>query len=198
MGRYAGRKAVVIGGTLGMGLATVKALLEGGAEVLLTGRNGKNLEAVRRELGSRAHVVASDATKLADIDALGRTVQEKLGEVDFVFINAGFAKLEPFDQVTEASYVQTFAVNTKGAFFTAQKLAPRVRKGGAFVFTTSVAESLRCRISRASFRAGVKQMSFSNPRCNGRCRRTPWSCRSAARAPASSPSSGTRRCGCSG
>ena len=41
------------GGTHGMGLATVKALLEGGAEVLLTGRNEQNLEAARRELGSR-------------------------------------------------------------------------------------------------------------------------------------------------
>ena len=37
MTKYAGKKAVVIGGTMGMGLATVRALLEGGAEVLLTG-----------------------------------------------------------------------------------------------------------------------------------------------------------------
>ena len=58
--KYAGKKAVVIGGTIGMGLATAKALLEGGAEVLLTGRNEHNLEAARRELGSRAHVVRSD------------------------------------------------------------------------------------------------------------------------------------------
>jgi len=43
MGKYTGKKAVVIGGTIGMGLATVKALLEGGAEMLLTGRNEQNL-----------------------------------------------------------------------------------------------------------------------------------------------------------
>ncbi|MBZ4422665.1 SDR family oxidoreductase [Myxococcus sp. RHSTA-1-4] len=142
MGRYTGKKAVVIGGTLGMGLATVKALLEEGAEVLLTGRHGKNLEAVRRELESRAHVVGSDATNMADIDALGRIVQEKLGEVDFVFINAGFSRIEPLEQVTEAAYDQTFGVNTKGAFFTVQRLAPLVRKGGSFVFTTSVADAV--------------------------------------------------------
>ena len=104
--------------------------------MLLTGRNEQNLEAARRELGPRAHVVRSDTASLADIDALGALVEEKLGQVDFVFINAGVSELEPFEQVTEASYDRQFDVNTKGAFFTAQRLAPLVRDGGSIVFTT--------------------------------------------------------------
>lgn len=48
--------------------------------------------------------------------------------------------LEPFDQVSEESYGRSFAVNTKGAFFTAQRLAPLVRDGGAIVFTSSIAD----------------------------------------------------------
>jgi NAD(P)-dependent dehydrogenase (short-subunit alcohol dehydrogenase family) len=135
--KYASKKAVVTGGTHGMGLATVKALLEGGAEVLLTGRNEQNVEAARREVGALgAHVVRSDTADMADIDALGALVQEKLGHIDAVFINAGVSELAPFDQVTEASYDRQFDVNTKGAFFTAQRLAPLVRDGGAIVFTT--------------------------------------------------------------
>ena len=136
MTKYAGKKAVVIGGTIGMGLATVRALLEGGAEVLLTGRNEQNLETARRDLGSRAHVVRSDTGNLLDIEALGTLVEEKFGQVDFVFINAGVSELKPFDQVTEASYDRQFDVNTKGAFFTAQRLAPLVRDGGSILFTT--------------------------------------------------------------
>jgi NAD(P)-dependent dehydrogenase (short-subunit alcohol dehydrogenase family) len=136
MGKYEGKKAVVIGGTHGMGLATAKALLDGGSEVLLTGRNERNLEAARRELGPRAHVVRSDTASMADIDALGTVVKEKLGQIDVVFINAGISELEPFDRVTEASYDRIFNVNTKGAFFTAQRLAPLVRDGGSIVFTT--------------------------------------------------------------
>lgn len=140
MEKYTGKKAVVIGGTIGMGLATVKELLVGGAEVLLTGRNEEHLKVVRDELGPRAHVIRSDATSLTDIDALGTLVEKQLGQVDFAFINVGTAKLTPFDQVTEATYDQTFNVNTKGAFFTAQRLAPLVREGGSFVFTTSIAD----------------------------------------------------------
>ncbi|MBC8103080.1 MAG: SDR family oxidoreductase [Cytophagales bacterium] len=137
---YTGNKAVVVGGTHGIGLATVRALLEGGAEVLLTGRDAQNVLAAQQELGSRALVVQSDTGSMADIAALGALVAEKLGAVDFVHINAGIARLEPFDQVTEESYDTTFDVNTKGAFFTVQRLSPLVREGGSFVFTSSIAD----------------------------------------------------------
>lgn len=140
MGRYEGKKAVITGGTIGMGLATAKALVEGGAEVLLTGRNERNLEAARQELGPRAHVVRSDTTSLSDIDALGTLVERTFGQVDFVFVNAGFSTLTTLEQATEALFDRTFNVNTKGAFFTVKRLAPLVRDGGAFVFTTSVAD----------------------------------------------------------
>jgi NAD(P)-dependent dehydrogenase (short-subunit alcohol dehydrogenase family) len=139
---YAGKKAVVTGGTAGIGLATVKALIAGGAEVLLTGTTAQNLETAQRELGPRAHVVRSDAGSMADIDELGSIVQEKLGKVDFVFLNAGYTKLEPFEQVTEAEYDKVFNINTKGVFFTVQRLTPMVREGGSFLFMTSVADEL--------------------------------------------------------
>ena len=73
---------------------------------------------------------------MADINALGTLVEKKFGHVDFAFINAGISELAPFDQVTEASFDRQFGVNTKGAFFTAQRLAPLVRDGGSIVFTT--------------------------------------------------------------
>jgi NAD(P)-dependent dehydrogenase (short-subunit alcohol dehydrogenase family) len=136
MGKYASKKAVITGGTIGIGLETAKRLIAGEAQVLLTGRNEQNLDQARRELGPRAHVVRSDTASLADIDALAEVVKNKLGQIDFVFINAGISELAPFDQVTEASYDRLFDVNTKGAFFTAQRLAPLVRQGGSIVFTT--------------------------------------------------------------
>lgn len=140
MNGYAGKKAVVTGGTHGMGLAMVEALLEGGAEVLLTGRNEKNLEAARSKLGPRARVVRSDAADMADIDELGGQVGDAFGGIDALFVNHGYAKVEPFGEVTEASYDRQFAVNAKGAFFAVQRLAPLVRDGGSIVFTSSVAD----------------------------------------------------------
>lgn len=139
MDAYAGRKAVITGGTIGMGLATARALLDGGAEVVVTGH--RHVEDAARDLGPRATVVRSDASSTSGVDALGTLVAQRFGQVDAVFVNAGVAWPEPFDQVSEASFDAMFAVNTRGAFFTAQRLAPLVRDGGAFVFTTSVATS---------------------------------------------------------
>lgn len=138
MSAYAGKQAVIVGGTHGIGLATAKLLLAGGAEALVTGREA-SAAAARRELGER--VVASDIADLGAIDALVEQVRARLGAIDLLFINAGVAELEPFDRVTAASYDRTFAVNTRGAFFTAQRLAPLVREGGAIVFTTSIAST---------------------------------------------------------
>lgn len=139
MSRLAGKTAVVTGGTHGIGLATVRALIAGGARVLLTGRDPGNLEAARRELGARAIVLGSDTSSLSDIDALADRARAELGHIDLLFINAGFAALEPFAQVTEAAYDRVFAINTRGAFFTVQRLEPLIVDGGAIVFTTSIA-----------------------------------------------------------
>lgn len=123
---YQGRKAVIVGGTTGMGLATVRMLVDGGAEVLLTGRNEANIAAVAEEFGSRAYVVRAHVARMADIDALAAEVEAQLGQVDLVFVNAGIGIFESFAAVTEATYDRFFAVNAKGAFFAAQ---PRQRSG---------------------------------------------------------------------
>ncbi|MCU0655860.1 MAG: SDR family oxidoreductase [Polyangiaceae bacterium] len=140
MTNWAGKTAVITGGTTGIGLAAAKALLAGGAKVLVTGRNEATLGAARAELGAGAIVVKSDTANLADIDALAERVRGELGQVDFVFVNAGIAVFSPLEQVTEGFYDQLFAVNTRGAFFTVQKLAPLVRQGGSFVLNTSVVD----------------------------------------------------------
>ncbi|WP_424185809.1 SDR family oxidoreductase [Actinokineospora sp. G85] len=141
MSGFAGKRAVVSGGTHGMGLAVAKALVDGGARVLVTGRDEERIAAARAELGERGHVLRADVADLAAIRALGAEVGERFGEVDLLHVNAGYAKLEPFLAVTEETYDRTFAVNAKGAFFTAQVLAPLVRDGGAIVFTTSIANT---------------------------------------------------------
>ncbi|WP_351234362.1 SDR family oxidoreductase [Streptomyces sp. NPDC002133] len=143
MSKYAGKKAVITGGTHGMGLGVAKALLDEGAEVLVTGLNEKNIEAARAELkGRAAHVVRSDAARIDEVRALRGTVEEKLGRIDFVHVNVGIAELVPYDQVTEEGYDRIFDINTKGAFFTVQQLAPLIDDGGAVLFTTSIADNM--------------------------------------------------------
>lgn len=139
MGKYQGKKAVVIGGTHGMGRAVVEALVAEAAEVVVTGHNTRNVEAARRELGRKAEVVSSNIANLDDIAALALRVADGIGHIDFLFINAGYARLDPIAEVSEEIYDRTFSINTKGAFFTVQRLLPLMHDGGSIVFTTSVA-----------------------------------------------------------
>jgi NAD(P)-dependent dehydrogenase (short-subunit alcohol dehydrogenase family) len=136
---YAGKKVVITGGTHGIGRTTAEALLKGGAEVVFTGRDEQTVAAASEELGERAHGLRSDATKLADVDALAAFAQERLGSVDFLFLNAGYAAGAPFAQMSEEVYDRTFAVNAKGVFFTTQRLLPLIPDGGSIVVTTSIA-----------------------------------------------------------
>lgn len=138
MGVYEGKRAVVVGGTHGMGLGVVEELLAGGAQVLLTGNNEKNLEEVRGRFGPRVQAVRADAARVGDADVLAETVRQTLGGVDFLHVNVGVASVEPFTEVSEETYEWMFGVNARGAYFTVQRLAPLLAEGGSVVFTTSV------------------------------------------------------------
>lgn len=139
MERYQGKKVVIIGGTSGMGLATAKMLLDGGARVLVTGRSQAGLESARQDLGNGALVVSSDARSLTDIDALAIRVKAEFDTFDLLSVCAGFSIPTPLGTVTEAVYDEMFNLNAKGPFFAVQKLAPMINRGGAVVLTTSVA-----------------------------------------------------------
>src|SRR5271169_3881292 len=139
MDRFKGKTAVITGGTSGMGLATAKMLLDGGARVLVTGRSQAGLESAQKELGKDAIVVSSDARSLTEIDALASRVKAEFDTVDLLFVNAGFGQFAPFENTTEAIYDEMFNLNAKGPFFAVQKLAPLITGGGSVVLTTSVA-----------------------------------------------------------
>jgi NAD(P)-dependent dehydrogenase (short-subunit alcohol dehydrogenase family) len=138
-GKFGGKVAVIIGGTSGMGLATAKMLLDGGARVLVTGRSQAGLDSAQKELGKDALVVSSDARSLTDIDALASRVKAEFGTFDLLSVSAGFSIRAPLESITEAVYDEMFNLNAKGPLFAVQKLAPLINRGGSVVFTTSVA-----------------------------------------------------------
>ncbi|KFX89038.1 hypothetical protein V490_07269 [Pseudogymnoascus sp. VKM F-3557] len=137
---YSSKNVLIIGGTHGIGLATAQLLIQDGATVILTGRNTTPAQEL---LGSTAHTLQLDLQNLSEIASLPSKIQTHLGssdaKIDLLFLNAGYASLDPLATLTEASFDRTFNTNVKGTFFAAQALAPLVRDGGAIVFTTSIA-----------------------------------------------------------
>src|SRR5499427_9943545 len=99
--RFQGKVAVVTGGNSGIGLGVAKAYAREGAKVAITGRNQKTLEAAAKEIGDGTLAIQSDAGKVAEIEAALKKISERFGRIDALFVNAGVAKLVPFEEVTE-------------------------------------------------------------------------------------------------
>lgn len=142
MGRYDGKKVVIVGGSTGLGLVTAKLFVDEGARVLITGRTQATLDSAGAELGAAAVTVRSDAAVLSDIAALGDRVAAEFGSFDALFVNAGISMFAPLEEMTEQMYDEVFAINTKGPYFTIQRLAPLLTAGGGIVLTTSIVDEM--------------------------------------------------------
>jgi NAD(P)-dependent dehydrogenase (short-subunit alcohol dehydrogenase family) len=139
MGRYTDKTILITGGTTGIGLATAKHFLAEDARVMVTGRTQATIESAQAELGENAIAVYSDASSLADIDALAEKVKQVYGKLDVLFVNAGLGRFLPFETTTEAAFDEMLDLNAKGPFFAVQKLVPLMPPGSAVVLTTSIA-----------------------------------------------------------
>src|ERR1700749_4439257 len=101
MERYQDKNVVIIGGTSGMGLATAKMLVDGGARVLVTGRSKDGVESARGGVGKAAAVVSSDGRSLTEIPSLATRVKTEFDTFDLLFVNAGFSIRAPLELITE-------------------------------------------------------------------------------------------------
>ena len=138
MNRLTDKRALITGGTSGIGLETARQFLAEGARVAITGSSEASIEAARRELGDRALILRSNAGVVAEQPALAKAIGEAFGGLDVVFINAGVAELRPVEQWDEAAFDRTLSINLKGPYFLLQALLPLLANPSSVVLNTSV------------------------------------------------------------
>jgi len=83
---------LITGGSAGIGLATAKAFLEKGNEVIITGRDAKRLEQAAAQLPG-VHTLVSDVSSEAAVDELVNTIRTKFPKLNVLINNAGYAAL---------------------------------------------------------------------------------------------------------
>jgi NAD(P)-dependent dehydrogenase (short-subunit alcohol dehydrogenase family) len=129
---------VITGGNSGIGYATAASFLAKGAKVLITGRNPGAIQEAVYALGHPAEGFKADQSDVTDAKRLAEYVQGRFGKIDALFINAGVAKLAPFETVTTDLYDELMNVNFKGAFFTIQHLLPLINDGGSITLLSAL------------------------------------------------------------
>ncbi len=131
------QRALVTGGSRGIGAAIVKRLAHDGAHVALTyvsnpARANETVKAVRG-LGVKALAIQADSADAgAVIAAVEQTVQE-LGGLDILVNNAGIAIMGPIDDFRLEDFDRTLAVNVRAVFVAIQAALKHMETGGRII-----------------------------------------------------------------
>jgi 3-oxoacyl-[acyl-carrier protein] reductase len=112
-----GRIALITGGSRGIGAAISRALVEAEVAVAINYReradNAKNLADELRKTGVPAITVQADVSQSDPVAKMVEVVKSELGGVDILINNAGIAITRGIDDLSEADFDQTIAVNLK-------------------------------------------------------------------------------------
>jgi 3-oxoacyl-[acyl-carrier protein] reductase len=109
----AGSRALITGGSEGIGRGIAEALIARGAKVAIMSRNEEKLAAVADEIGALA--VAGDVAREQDADRAVAKVIEQFGGLDILVNNAGIGYFAPLVELDRAEFERVFAVNVTGA-----------------------------------------------------------------------------------
>jgi NAD(P)-dependent dehydrogenase (short-subunit alcohol dehydrogenase family) len=138
MDRLKGKRALITGGSSGIGLETARQFAAEGARVAITARDPEAFQPVRQEFGDALLYIVSDAADAAGQRKVAETVKEDFGALDILFVNAGVAELKPLDKWDEVSYDRSFDTNVRGPFFLIQALLPVFANPASIVLNASI------------------------------------------------------------
>jgi 3-oxoacyl-[acyl-carrier protein] reductase len=131
---FAARTALVTGASRGIGKAIALALAEAGADVAINYRQRRNeaeaAAAAVRQLGRRSAAFGADVSDAQAVAAMVLDVEQALGPIDILVNNAGIALRHSLDEITEADFDRTIAVNLKSVFLCTQAVWPGMRARG--------------------------------------------------------------------
>ena len=130
-----GKKAVVTGGTRGIGFAIVETFLKNGASVALFGSRQETVDKALAKLKAEnpdwdVIGMAPDLTDYAAVDAAMAKVTEAFGRIDILVNNAGISAREPLYQYDPAAFKNIMDLNVTAVFNGCRAVAPIMKAQG--------------------------------------------------------------------
>ncbi|GAC1593869.1 MAG: SDR family oxidoreductase [Candidatus Velthaea sp.] len=140
---FAGRIALVTGGSRGLGFVLAQLLARAGAEVTICGRSSESLERARTALEAEGLAVttyACDVRDRVECAALISRVLERSGRIDILVNNAGTIEVGPILEATLDDYREAMETHFWGPLYLSLEVLPsmRARHAGHIVNVASI------------------------------------------------------------
>jgi 2-deoxy-D-gluconate 3-dehydrogenase len=142
--RVEGKRALVTGGSKGIGAETAVVLAQAGADVAIVGRDRAGLaetEALIAPTGRRCIVIEADMRTVEGPQAAAAAALAAFGTVDILVNNAGIARLDPLQTLAPEAWNETMNVNLRAPYLLAQALVGKMmeQRAGKIINVSSQA-----------------------------------------------------------
>lgn len=148
MGALDGQIALVTGASRGLGRAIAIAMAEAGADVAINyqhaARQAEEVKAAVEKSGRRACVIQADVSRADEVERMVSRVEQELGAPSILVNNAGIARVQPIEAITENDWDEVLRVNLKSVFLVTQRVLPsmRAKRFGRIINLSSIAAQL--------------------------------------------------------
>src|SRR5690242_765911 len=142
-GRLLDKKVLLTGGDSGIGRAVAIAFAREGADLLISyldeHEDAKSTKRFVEDAGRRCLLIPGDIADPAHCRKLVRSAVDAFGRIDVLVNNAAHQMtFESTDEISDAEWQRTFAVNISPMFYISKAAVPHMKAGGAIINTASV------------------------------------------------------------
>ncbi|MBQ3145125.1 MAG: 3-oxoacyl-ACP reductase FabG [Clostridia bacterium] len=176
------KTVLVTGGSRGIGKCIAENLAKDGFNVVLNyNKSEKQAKQIQKELseqGINIEIYKADVSKREDVKKLVKFTLNKFKNIDVLINNAGIAKLQMFNDITDADWNEMLNTNLNSVFYTTQEVLPNMihNKNGCIINISSIwgVVGASCEVAYSVSKAGIngmtkslaKELGLSNIRVN--------------------------------
>lgn len=138
MTQLLGKKALITGGSEGIGKAIAQCFLDQAATVAIVGRSLEKLQKAQMELEVDVDIFPADVSNVAELDQVYHQYCGNSAKLDILVANAGICTRTPLAEASESDFDRLISINLKGVFFTVQKALPYLNEGASIILIASI------------------------------------------------------------
>ena len=176
------KTVLITGGSRGIGKCIAENLAKDGFNVVLNyNKSEKQAKLIKKELeeqGINIEICKADVSKREEVKKLVKFTLNKFGNIDILINNAGIAKLQMFNDITDEDWNEMLGTNLNSVFYTIQETLPNMinNKNGCIINISSIwgLVGASCEVAYSVSKAGIdgmtkslaKELGLSNIRVN--------------------------------